>query len=196
MIGVDDAGRGVLIGPMVVAGVKASEGQLKKLRAAGVKDSKKFSASRLKALAKIVKENVDDFVVKTISAERMNKRDKKMDDFERESIEQIVRELGGGDAIADNVSRPHLVKSAKVVTKGERHTEVAAASILASEHYLRVLDKLKTKYGDFGSGNPNDPKTIGWLKEWWGKKGVWPPFVRTFFKTIPRIEDEVVPEKL
>ncbi len=189
MIGVDDAGRGVLIGPMVVAGVKAGEEAAERMKKAGVRDSKKFSESRIKKLAAVVRGEAEDFAIKSFSAERLDKRDKKLDDFEREAIDSIVEELGGGEAIADFVSKPELVKRAKVVKRGERFTQVAAASILASEHYFRKMEKIRAEYGEVGSGNPNDPVTMGWLKDWWKREHSWPPVVRTFYKTIGRIEE-------
>jgi len=197
VIGVDDAGRGVLVGPMVVAGILATGEQLEKLKALGVKDSKKLSERQLVALAKIVKANVQDFCIKAVSAERMNKRDKKLDDFEREAMAEIVKELGGGEVVADFVSRPERLVGFKFVKGEKSHIAVDAASVLASEHYLRACSALKKEYGDFGSGNPNDLKTIGWLRQWWKENGRWPPVVRTFYRTIERLEAEkVLPAKV
>jgi len=41
--GVDDAGRGPVIGPLVIAGILIEEEKLDQLRSLGVKDSKKLS---------------------------------------------------------------------------------------------------------------------------------------------------------
>lgn len=190
MIGIDDAGRGVILGPMIVAGVKATERQTQELKALGVKDSKRLSEIKLIELSKEIKRIVSDFCIMTFPARRLNKRDKKLDDFERDAIDGIVLKLGGGEAIADFVSRPHLVKHAKVEKGAERHTEVAAASILASATYILAMRRLKKEYGNIGSGNTNDPITIEWLKNTWKREKSWPEIVRTFYKTIERLENE------
>ena len=41
--GVDDAGRGSMIGPLVISGVTIDKKNVKKLRSIGVQDSKKLS---------------------------------------------------------------------------------------------------------------------------------------------------------
>ncbi len=58
-------------------------------------------------------------------------------------------------------------KSSKRVVamhKGERIEVVAAASIIAKYYRDKIIDELKSKFGDFGSGYPSDRKTIEWLK--------------------------------
>ena len=42
--GVDDAGRGSMIGPLVISGVTINKKNIKKLKSIGVKDSKKLSS--------------------------------------------------------------------------------------------------------------------------------------------------------
>ena len=51
MAGVDEAGRGSVIGPLVLAGVSLEENDLPKLRNLGVKDSKLLSSQRRERLA-------------------------------------------------------------------------------------------------------------------------------------------------
>jgi len=55
-IGIDEAGVGPVLGPMIVSGVLVHKASLPELQAMGVKDSKKFSslAAREKTLAKAV----------------------------------------------------------------------------------------------------------------------------------------------
>ena len=56
-IGIDDSGRGPIIGPMVLAGVAATSKQIQLMKKQGVKDSKKLSKMMRKNLYKIIKEN-------------------------------------------------------------------------------------------------------------------------------------------
>jgi ribonuclease HII len=53
--GVDDAGRGAVIGPLVIAGVLVKEEDLPKLKELGVKDSKLLSPHRRELLAVEIK---------------------------------------------------------------------------------------------------------------------------------------------
>ena len=52
--GVDEAGRGCVIGPMVVAGVLLKLGALETLESSGVKDSKKLTAKTRERLYEII----------------------------------------------------------------------------------------------------------------------------------------------
>ena len=57
--GIDEAGRGPVIGPMVIGLVLAKNDQLKKLRKLGVDDSKKLSIRKRTMLSQIIMENVE-----------------------------------------------------------------------------------------------------------------------------------------
>ncbi len=63
---------------------------------------------------------------------------------------------------------------------------VAAASIIAKVTRDRIIDELRRKYGDFGSGYPSDPKTVEFLK---GvvKSGEVPEIVRKTWETFQKI---------
>ena len=60
--GVDDAGRGSMIGPMVIAGISIEKKNINKLRKLGVRDSKKLSPkSSIRILFSFIKEVMYDF---------------------------------------------------------------------------------------------------------------------------------------
>jgi len=66
--GVDDAGRGPVIGPLVIAGVIIEEEKLDRLKMLGVKDSKQLLASARTRLSKEIPSVVDDYhVVELVS---------------------------------------------------------------------------------------------------------------------------------
>ncbi|UCE16502.1 MAG: ribonuclease HII, partial [Candidatus Bathyarchaeota archaeon] len=58
IVGVDDAGRGAVIGPLVIAGVLIDEKNLPRLRELGVRDSKRLSPDRREQLAEEIKKLV------------------------------------------------------------------------------------------------------------------------------------------
>ena len=61
--GVDDAGRGSLLGPLVIAGISLNKKDLKKLSSLGVKDSKKLPPKLRENLYKQIIKTVDDYYV-------------------------------------------------------------------------------------------------------------------------------------
>ena len=83
--GVDEAGRGSILGPLVVAGISSSTSALEKLRKMGVKDSKQLTAAeRTRLYPKILKlcnnvrtevlspSEVDRFVERKIKLKSLN----------------------------------------------------------------------------------------------------------------------------
>lgn len=73
VLGVDDAGRGPLIGPMILAGVLCSEKQEQDLKLQGIKDSKMLLPSAREKLFKIIKKNCKDYYVHTATPEEIDK---------------------------------------------------------------------------------------------------------------------------
>jgi ribonuclease HII len=61
--GVDDAGRGAVIGPLVIAGVLLEEKDLPKLREIGAKDSKLLSPHRREVLSGQIRDIVQKYAV-------------------------------------------------------------------------------------------------------------------------------------
>jgi ribonuclease HII len=49
------------------------------------------------------------------------------------------------------------------------------------------LSKIRTQYGDVGSGYPSDKKTIKFVKEWFKQKNEIPPFARKSWKPAQMI---------
>ncbi|HID19296.1 TPA: ribonuclease HII, partial [Candidatus Bathyarchaeota archaeon] len=60
-VGVDDAGRGSIIGPLVLAGVLHPEGRMEELRELGVKDSKKLTPAQRVRIAELVRGHVSAY---------------------------------------------------------------------------------------------------------------------------------------
>jgi len=67
---------------------------------------------------------------------------------------------------------------------------VSAASILAKVRRDQEVEELRSRYGDFGSGYPSDPRTLAFLRKWIRDRGEPPPFVRRSWKTFRRMEKE------
>ncbi len=206
-IGVDDAGRGVVIGPLVIAGVLSSDEGCKRLEAINVKDSKSYKNARTVVNRFLeIGSMVDKFSVRLISSKELTLNNSRGITIDRTMIPYIVslvKELGEGvgsvKVFIDNLQHKdelfELLRNEGfydviVQPRGEEFTSVAAASIIASAQFELELRKLRRKYGDLGSGNPNDPKTLKWLRDYWSEHHSWPEFVRPYYKTLKRLESE------
>ncbi len=63
ILGIDDAGRGPVIGPMVLAGCLVNDEMQKEFKKLGVKDSKQLTPKRRAFLADVIREKAEDFEV-------------------------------------------------------------------------------------------------------------------------------------
>src|SRR5437867_6125485 len=97
--GVDDAGRGPVIGPLVIAGVLVGESRLDALRSLGVKDSKQLNPSRRTELAREIPRFVDRYHVVELEVEELDRVVNKMPKFQRlnqleaHKMAQVIEEL-------------------------------------------------------------------------------------------------------
>jgi len=206
IMGCDEAGRGCLIGPLVIAGVTFQENTLKKLRQIGVRDSKKLTPTmrynlypRINRLARTVSvyriqpSTVDRYVFQSIY------RKKNLNTLEAEVIAKIISKVKPTIAYVDCPDpRPDmfaaLIKSmsgvkTKVVCEhkaDEMRIQVSASSIVAKVVRDRAISKLKRTWGDFGSGYPSDDKTRFFLKQAIAR-GDKPSIIRWSWKTVKNI---------
>ena len=74
LCGIDEAGRGPLIGPLVIAGGSVSEDNLAKLDVLGVKDSKLHTPIQREHLFKEIIHIVDGYHIVEISAKEIDTR--------------------------------------------------------------------------------------------------------------------------
>src|SRR2546425_12926417 len=81
--GVDDAGRGPVIGPLVIAGVIIEEDKLNSLKNLGVKDSKQLPPSARTRLSKEIPGIVDDYHVLEIASEELDRIVNRAPKFQR-----------------------------------------------------------------------------------------------------------------
>lgn len=180
--GIEEAGRGPVIGPMVMAGVLIDEKDEKKLIEIKVKDSKLLTPKqrenlfdKIKKIAKKHKITIirPDEIDAAIEAPLMN-----LNLLEAIRSADIANELKPDKVILDCPSnnikdykmkfgkylkiKPEVIAEHKADVK---YPVVSAASILAKVTRDREIEKMRKKYGDFGSGYPADPKTQAFLDE-------------------------------
>lgn len=179
-IGIDEAGRGPLIGPMIIAGIGFDEEVAKKFKLLGVRDSKMLSIKRIYLLEREIIKISNNFKMIKLSAEQIDNRfadGKNLNYLELDNMIDIANSLEGQTVIVDSPSRNTTkireylmkkIKNKKVIAENyadKNHIEVSAASIIAKANREKEVDKIKKELGyDFGSGYPSDPKTMQFIK--------------------------------
>lgn len=203
--GVDEAGRGPVIGPLVVAGVTYEDDKL--LIDNKIGDSKKYSPSKRFELEKIIKKSASNYEIIKISASDIDAMRKIMtiNEIEVNLFSEIINRLRPDmcyvDAADVNDSRfgKDIIKKLKfksnIISKHKAdaiYPIVGAASILAKtardyEIYI-ISKKLQKKLNlPMGSGYPSDPITINFLNKWFENYGSFPEYVRSSWKTAENI---------
>ena len=205
MLGFDEAGRGPVIGPMVICALLVDEKQERALKGIGVKDSKQISPKERERLAKKIKEIAEGFELLRISPQEID--GESLNRIELVKIEEMYKKYKPTHLYIDVPTSPRGVKNfcrdlrydigaspVKIIAENkadEKYPVVSAASILAKVERDKIIETLKSVYGDFGSGYPSDPKTVNFLKGALYKKKIWEKIVRKRWKTVSRIKPQV-----
>ena len=207
--GVDEAGRGCVIGPLVVAGVMVKAEVLPILTELGVKDSKLLTPKKRELLYPAILQLTEKYhTIKVLpfeidkavaSARRLHKLNRLEAQIMAEVIEALKPDEVYVDA-ADTVEhrfRNHIQECLRIKTtivsrhKADRiYPVVSAASIIAKVERDREIANLKAEYGDFGSGYLTDEKTVAFLRELMEKNDEYPSFVRKSWKPAKKAKSE------
>jgi ribonuclease HII len=210
--GVDDAGRGPVIGPLVIAGILVDEAGLQKLIRLGVRDSKTLSPKKREQMAAEILRIAEDYrVVKVSPCEidrvvEAGRKLNKLNRLEARVMASIIRDLKPDIAYVDDSDvlperfKQHILEEMpfriEVISEhkaDKNYPVVSAASIIAKVERDKEIENLRSKYGDFGSGYAADPKTINFLRKWIEKYGSYPDFVRKSWKTVKNMSGSELP---
>ncbi|NJD99631.1 ribonuclease HII [Thermococcus sp. LS1] len=209
LAGIDEAGRGPVLGPMVIAAVVVDEKNVPKLEELGVKDSKKLTPKRRERLFDEIVQLLDDYVILELWPEEIDSRGGTLNEFE---VENFVKALNSLKVKPDIVYidaadvkearfgeeiKAKLNFEAEIIAEhkaDDKFVPVSAASILAKVTRDRAIERLKEEYGEIGSGYPSDPRTRAFLEEYYRKHGEFPPIVRRTWKTLRKIEEKLAKE--
>lgn len=211
--GVDEAGRGPVIGPLIVAGVLLSENQISELRELGVKDSKLLTPKRREVLSQEIKKRAARWEIAELSPSQVDKvvlegkKYRRLNWLEAQTMANIIEKLRPNIAYVDasDTSEARFSRQIrktlpfKVRIVAEHHADinytiVGAASIIAKVHRDSIISLLREKYGDLGSGYPSDAKTRRFLADWIREKGNAPDFARKSWKTCQQLVEECINE--
>lgn len=203
--GVDEAGKGPVMGPMVVAAVSVENAKL--IENLGFKDSKLLSSQRRLELFNLIKQNYS-YEIEVINVEKIDEYRMKnqLNLLNRKAFVKVISKLNPKVAYVDaaDVNEERFGREIKVNLTNPNDTDVismhkadsmipvvAAASIIAKQTRELEIKKLKKEIGDFGSGYPSDERTIKFLKSYFHDNSRWPPGTRKSWKTIERIRPVV-----
>ena len=202
-MGIDEAGRGCVIGPLFLAGFLIPEEDylIDRLNSLGVNDSKLLLPKKRDELARHIKKIAHGYKVTKVQPSLIDKYS--INDLEIKFSAQLINKFSphriyldvpasgtGVKKYCQAIGSLCLAPSARIIGANKMDSTnvlVAAASILAKSEREKHIKILKKRYGDFGSGYPADPITIKWLKQWRKTKGDWPNIVRRKWSTLNTI---------
>ena len=215
LAGVDDAGRGPVIGPLVIAGILLDERDLPELEALKVEDSKLLSPLKREWFAEEIEKmalkyhvvefspaEIDRVVIQGRKYHRLNR-------LEACGMAEVILNLkpdvafvDASDVVASRFGE-HILERLpfKVDVVSEHKADrnypiVSAASILAKVRRDAEVAKLRNEYGDIGSGYASDHRTKNFLKRWMRDHGSYPECVRKSWETAKRIKTKYCQTKI
>ena len=216
IIGIDEAGRGPVLGPMVICAFAIEEDKEEELKKLGVRDSKELTKNKRAYLKKLLEDvgyveklileaekinqmmntiNLNEIEINAFSdvaknlIEKLDIKDEKIEIYlDACSTNAKKFENSFKDKIEDTIKERNL--NVKIIAEHKadaKYPVVSAASIIAKAERDEIIDNYKKIYGDIGSGYPSDPKTIKFLENYFKKHKKLPNIARTHWKTCKRI---------
>lgn len=206
ILGIDEAGRGCAIGPLVVGGVVLDRDSTKRLKSEGVTDSKALSPAKRKTLARVIRELAQGVFLEEILPSEIEQRNLNLLEIwraariisqaraDRVYLDAIVGTEKGIRRLCDHLKWCVGEECPIIIAKNHAdaiYTVVGAASIIAKVRRDEVIGQLRKQFGDFGSGYPSDEKTQRFLRECYQRDRCFPECVRRRWETVTRISSPV-----
>jgi len=209
--GIDDAGRGPVIGPMVLVGICIEEKDESKLKALKVRDSKLLTPKKREELYKKILKIAKSYEISVTQPKEIdstNYQGINLNDLEAIKSANIINILSPDKVFIDCPSPNKKAwqnyvyerlknKDIKLIVDHKAESKfpvVAAASIIAKVTRDAEIEKIKKQVKiDFGTGYPHDEKTIEFLKENLEK---YPEIFRKTWATVKNHKNEKKQKKL
>ena len=216
-MGIDEAGRGPVLGPMVYACAYCPVGYLETLRKQAYADSKTLSEEERETLFETMKQDenlawkVDVIGAKELSGKMLRAEKCNLNTISHQSAMELVQKaLDEGfhiqELYVDTVGDPERYKDKlcerfpgiRVTVKPKADSLfpiVSAASIAAKvtrDHALKnwAFEESAQFDREFGSGYPSDPATKRWLAAHCHRVFGFPSLIRFSWQTCTRILDD------
>jgi len=201
--GIDEAGKGPVLGPMCVAGLLLDDKKLEMLSKIGVRDSKQLTPKRRQILDADIKKLADKYYILEVSPYQIDELRKvmTMNEIMVVCYAKVLEKLKPQHAFVDaaDIVATRFGENLRKRYRGEiditsehnadkKYPIVGAASILAKVRRDALMKQIGRTIGlEIGSGYPSDPKTISFLENWVKEKGTLPYFARTSWDTSKKI---------
>jgi ribonuclease HII len=198
--GVDEAGRGSVIGPLVVAGISIGKNGVSRLHKLGIRDSK--------TLTPLARENLFGNIVQLSNSLCISKIDchevdnyvffNGLNELEAIAMAEVINNIHADriyvDACDINLERyKNTIKKYLWTPKPSicclHHADslnvvVSAASIVAKIIRDNEVQRIRKIYHDIGSGYPSDKKTMFFIKNWITRYKSAPNFARKSWRPL------------
>jgi ribonuclease HII len=199
ILGIDEAGRGSVLGPLVVGAYLIPAGQAERLPALGVRDSKLLTPEQRAAAFReigalgrrlhvsLLPPRIDAFV-----------QHHDLNLLEAQAFARLVRRAGTCTAYVDacdpiarrfglTVARLARVSPSRIISQHHADRDlpvVAAASIVAKVRRDRAIAQLRARLGcEIGTGYPSDPRTRAFVRAWLADGVGAAPWLRQSWRT-------------
>jgi len=205
--GVDEAGRGSVVGPLVVAGMGIRESKLPLIRSLNLRDSKTLTrTTRRRLFSKIV--GIADYICVCLLNE--NEIDesvyaKGLNKLEAEAMAAVISNLQPDSVYVDccdvnplryaSLLKTYVVSRRSYKLYSFHHADssvgvVSAASIIAKIIRDSKLYEIRKSHVSIGSGYPSDKVTVSFIRDWVLRFGEAPNFVRKSWRPVKIILKE------
>jgi ribonuclease HII len=208
VMGIDEAGRGAVIGPLVVCGLVIEDDKEEELRKIRVKDSKELTPEKREELAEKIEKIADNIIVLQVSActiDSMRRSGINLNQIEAMKMadainmllpEKVIIDLPGynskkfKDFLLSKLDEE--AKKAEFILENyadKNYPVVSAASIIAKVERDKRINQLKKEFNyDFGVGYSHDERTIAFLEKLARENnGKMPKNIRTSWETVQEI---------
>ncbi len=197
VLGIDEAGRGAVLGPLVVAGALAEGSARQRLRRLGAQDSKGVPRGRRQDILRLLAREVDTMWAVVIPARQVDGCS--LTALEEQAISCMIHRLEPDRVVIDAPVGPNSIPAllGRLRSASETATEidaypradvadplVGAASLLAKVVRDGYMTALRTRYGDIGWGYPGEEKVRRFLSRWLAEHGALPPICRTRWASV------------
>jgi ribonuclease HII len=198
--GVDEAGRGSVIGPLVVAGISIGENGISLLRQLGIRDSKMLTPLARQSLFGSIVQLSSSLYISMITCHEVDSYVflNGLNELEAMTMAEVINNIRADRIYVDacdinlkrykntikkylwapipNVCCLHHADSLNVV--------VSAASIVAKIIRDNEIQRIRQMYHNIGSGYPSDRKTMFFIKNWVRRYKSAPYFARRSWKPV------------
>ncbi len=208
VLGLDEAGRGPVIGSMFIGGYMLEEEKNSFLEDLDVKDSKKLSDKKRDRIEEQLEEKGEKFLKEITASEIDQLREvMSLNEIETQAFADVIERTEPDKVILDlpepNAERyikkvkaelPTSLQDIEIIAEhgaDDTYPIVSAASIVAKTRRERHVEELHEKYGyDFGSGYPHDPPVKEFLRQYFSENGELPSDTRMSWSSSQKIIEE------